>query len=83
MTRPRQRSRYESPNTRGLVDVPVSTAVILALGEPVVASLLGTFLLGERLSAVAWVGYSETVTFCANDVPVAIESARSAQHAQW
>lgn len=42
--------------TRGLVDVPVPTAVTLALGEPVMASLLGIFLLGERLSDVAWVG---------------------------
>ncbi len=42
--------------TRGLADVPVPTAVTLALGEPVVASLLGIFVLGERLSAAGWVG---------------------------
>ncbi len=42
--------------TRGLVHVAVPTAVTLALAEPVVASLLGIFVLGEQLSVVAWVG---------------------------
>ncbi len=42
--------------TRGLTYVAVPTAVTLALAEPVVASLLGIFVLGERLSAVAWMG---------------------------
>ena len=42
--------------TRALRIVPASTAVTLALGEPLVAGLLGVFLLGERLSAAGWVG---------------------------
>ena len=42
--------------TRGLADVPIPTAVTLALGEPAVAILLGILVLGERLDAVAWVG---------------------------
>jgi len=42
--------------TRALRVVPVSTAVTLALAEPVVASLLGVALLGERLPLVGWAG---------------------------
>ena len=42
--------------TRALRTVPASTAVTLALGEPLVASLLGVFLLGERLSTAGWAG---------------------------
>jgi DME family drug/metabolite transporter len=42
--------------TRGLRLVPVATAVTLALGEPVVASLLGVFVLGEQLTPLALLG---------------------------
>ncbi len=42
--------------TRALLTVPPSTAVTLGLGEPVVASLLGVLLLGERLPPPAWAG---------------------------
>lgn len=42
--------------TRGLREVAVPTAVTLALAEPVVASLLGILVLGERLNGVAWMG---------------------------
>lgn len=42
--------------TRALRTVPAGTAVTLALGEPLVASLLGVFLLGERLSVRGWTG---------------------------
>lgn len=42
--------------TRALRTIPMSTAVTLALGEPMVASLLGVALLGERLTLRAWVG---------------------------
>lgn len=42
--------------TRALRTLPAGTAVTLALGEPLVASLLGVFLLGERLPARGWAG---------------------------
>lgn len=42
--------------TRALLTTPVSTSVTLALGEPVVASLLGVLVLGERLPPLAWAG---------------------------
>ncbi len=42
--------------TRGLVTTPAATAVTLSLGEPVVASLLGVFVLGEQLTPAAWLG---------------------------
>lgn len=41
---------------RGLRLIPVATAVTLALGEPVVASLLGVFVLGEQLTPLALLG---------------------------
>jgi DME family drug/metabolite transporter len=40
----------------GLRRVPPSTASTMALAEPVVATVLGVALLGERLSAVGWLG---------------------------
>jgi DME family drug/metabolite transporter len=42
--------------TRALRTVKASTAVTLALGEPLVATLLGVFLLGERLDVRGLVG---------------------------
>lgn len=42
--------------TRGLVTTPVAAAVTLSLGEPLVASLLGVFVLGEQLTPAAWLG---------------------------
>ncbi|WP_082232044.1 EamA family transporter [Halobacillus massiliensis] len=41
---------------RGLVNVPSSTAVTLALAEPLTAALLGVFFLGERLAFTSWIG---------------------------
>ncbi|WP_368496980.1 EamA family transporter [Herbiconiux sp. A18JL235] len=41
---------------RGLRHVSASTASLLTLFEPVVATLLGVFLIGEVLSPVGWVG---------------------------
>ncbi len=41
---------------RGLMTVPVSRAAVLALVEPLTASLLGVFVLGEHLTNLAWVG---------------------------
>ncbi|QJU52707.1 EamA family transporter [Herbiconiux sp. KACC 21604] len=41
---------------RGLRHVSASTASLLTLFEPVVATLLGVFLIGEVLSSVGWVG---------------------------
>ena len=39
-----------------LVQLPAATAQTLALAEPVVATVLGVLVLGERLSPVGWVG---------------------------
>ncbi len=41
---------------RGLRKVKVETAVTLALGEPLTASLLGLFLLGEQLTSWGFIG---------------------------
>jgi DME family drug/metabolite transporter len=42
--------------SRGLAMTQASTAVTLSLAEPVTAGLLGVFVLGERLSFIAWCG---------------------------
>ena len=44
--------------TRGLQIVPVASAVTLSLAEPLTASLLGVFLLGERLNTSGILGIS-------------------------
>src|SRR5690625_330093 len=41
---------------RGLRYVPSSTAVTLSLAEPLTASLLGVFLVGELLNMTSWAG---------------------------
>lgn len=41
---------------KGLLTVPSSTAVTLALAEPLTAALLGVFLVGEHLTIQAWIG---------------------------
>ncbi|WP_404430032.1 EamA family transporter [Sutcliffiella horikoshii] len=41
---------------KGLTYVSSSTAVTLALAEPLTAALFGVFLLGENLNATSWVG---------------------------
>lgn len=41
---------------KGLARIPVAHAGTLALGEPMVAALLGIFLLKEPLTALAWAG---------------------------
>ena len=41
---------------KGLAYVSSSTAVTLALAEPLTATLLGVFLLGEKLSMTSWLG---------------------------
>ncbi|WP_299742422.1 DMT family transporter [uncultured Rossellomorea sp.] len=41
---------------RGLIHVSSSTAVSLALAEPLTAALLGVFIVGEYLSVVSWMG---------------------------
>ncbi|MGI2327862.1 EamA family transporter [Planococcus sp. YIM B11945] len=40
----------------GLKQIPSSSAVTLSLAEPLTASLLGVFIVGEVLSGIAWVG---------------------------
>lgn len=42
----------------GLSKVTSSTAVTLSLAEPLTATLLGVFLLGEFLSVISWAGIS-------------------------
>lgn len=41
---------------KGLAYVSSSTAVTLALAEPLTAALFGVFLLGEQLNATSWAG---------------------------
>lgn len=43
---------------KGLAHVSSSTAVTLALAEPLTAALLGVFLLGENLNLTSWFGIS-------------------------
>lgn len=42
--------------SKGLSNVSSSTAVTLALGEPLTAALLGVFILGEHLNVISWIG---------------------------
>ncbi|MGL4651520.1 MAG: EamA family transporter, partial [Caldilineaceae bacterium] len=48
--------------TRALRLIAVNNAVTLALAEPVVASLLGVLLLGERLPPLGWFGVALVAT---------------------
>ncbi|MFC0272955.1 EamA family transporter [Metabacillus herbersteinensis] len=41
---------------KGLTHVSSSTAVTLALAEPLTAALLGVFILGEYLNIISWLG---------------------------
>ncbi len=41
---------------RGLIGVPVATAVTLSLAEPLTAALLGVVIVGESLTPVARIG---------------------------
>src|SRR5690625_4400382 len=41
---------------KGLVHVPSSNAVTLALAEPLTAALLGVFIVGETLGITSWIG---------------------------
>lgn len=42
--------------SKGLIHVSSSTAVTLSLAEPLTATLLGVFILGEYLTTTSWVG---------------------------
>lgn len=42
--------------SRGLIHVSSSTAVTLSLAEPLTATLLGVFIVGEHLTLIAWFG---------------------------
>jgi drug/metabolite transporter, DME family len=44
--------------SKGLINVPSSTAVTLSLAEPLTAALLGVFLVGEDLDLTSWIGIS-------------------------
>ena len=41
---------------KGLAKVDSSTAVTLSLAEPLTATMLGVFLLGETMSFLSWTG---------------------------
>src|SRR5690625_6890315 len=41
---------------KGLTQVASSTAVTLALAEPLTAALLGVFIVGETLNTTSWIG---------------------------
>ncbi|WP_102026297.1 EamA family transporter [Salirhabdus sp. Marseille-P4669] len=41
---------------KGLKKIPSSTAVTLSLGEPLTATVLGVFVVGEVLSVPSWIG---------------------------
>lgn len=41
---------------RGLANVDSSTAVTLSLAEPLTATMLGVFMLGEAMSLLSWLG---------------------------
>jgi drug/metabolite transporter, DME family len=41
---------------KGLIHVSSSTAVTLALAEPLTAALLGVFIVGEYLNSISWMG---------------------------
>lgn len=41
---------------RGLANVDSSTAVTLSLAEPLTATMLGVFMLGEAMSPLSWLG---------------------------
>lgn len=41
---------------RGIEYIPVSSAVTLSLAEPLTATVLGVFVVGEQLSYIAWCG---------------------------
>ena len=47
---------------KGLKLVPASTSVTLTAAEPLTASLLGVFLLGERMSCIGWTGIVMTLS---------------------
>ncbi|WP_080875911.1 EamA family transporter [Oceanobacillus timonensis] len=60
---------------KGLAKVSSSTAVTLALAEPLTAALLGVFLLGESLNTIAWLGIGLLIT----GIAILIGSSRSSK----
>lgn len=42
--------------SKGLMAIPASSAVTLSLGEPLTATMLGVFLVGEQLTLISWIG---------------------------
>lgn len=62
----------------GLRYVKSSTAVTLSLGEPLTASLLGVFLVGETLDSLSWVGL---IMLLAGIVILVLQSRRTKKQA--
>ena len=62
----------------GLRHVKSSTAVTLSLGEPLTASLLGVFLVGETLDSLSWVGL---IMLLAGIVILVLQSRRNKKQA--
>ncbi len=63
--------------TRGLKRIPLSNAVTLTLGEPIVASILGVLIVGERLNLYGWLGV--TLVFAALMVLTLQSPSRNAE----
>lgn len=61
----------------GLKHVKSSTAVTLSLGEPLTASLLGVFLVGETLDSLSWAGL---IMLLLGIVILVLQSRRNKKH---
>lgn len=64
--------------SNGLRHVKSSTAVTLSLAEPLTASLLGVFLVGETLDSLSWVGL---IMLLAGIVILVLQSRRTKKQA--
>jgi len=65
---------------RGLRSLPAATVTTLTLAEPLTASLLAVFVLGERPAPVAWVG---AAMVAAGVLLTAVVPSRPAPHRGW
>ena len=64
--------------SNGLIFVKSSTAVTLSLAEPLTASLLGVFLVGETLDSLSWLGL---IMLLAGIVILVLQSRRARKQA--
>jgi DME family drug/metabolite transporter len=66
---------------RGLRTVAPGTAATLALTEPLIAAVLGVVVLGERLSALSWLGAAVVLVSLFVMIRVAATAARASEAA--